>query len=70
MEEELPITTNTYGNKYCCYVMSATMSARSLTWYILLPLPMAFVIVVIIVATDEGIELLVMNRWEVVIIAK
>jgi hypothetical protein len=25
---------------------------------------------VIIVATDEGIELLVMNRWEVVIIAK
>ena len=46
------------------------MSARSLTWYILLPLPMVFVIVVIIIATVKGIESPVMNRWEVVIIAK
>ncbi len=51
-------------------LMSAIMSARTLAQYILLPLATFFVIVVIIIATGKGIELLVTNRWEVVIIAK
>ena len=49
--------------------MSA-ISARTLSRYILLPLAMVFVVVVIIVATVKGIELLVMNQWEAAIIAK
>jgi len=49
--------------------MSA-ISARTLSRYLLLPLAMVFVVVVIIVAIVEGIESLVMNRWEAVIIAK
>ena len=46
------------------------MSIKTLTWYILLPLAMVFVIVVINVMTVQGIESPMMNRWEVVIIAK